>query len=105
MFRGAHVFALSVVSNSEWPWTIAHQRFGSSGSCIVCEMPRFPGGWFAWSFHLSRPGCPSSVLTSSNVFPPSVLPKMPHDSAPTNSRPWPALRLEILFSFRSESSP
>ena len=42
---------------------------------------------------------------SAKDLPPSVLSKMPHDSAPTNSRPWPALSDEILFSFRSESSP
>src|SRR5205807_977948 len=100
-----HVLALSVVSKRLWPWTIAHQWSASSGSCVVCEIPRLPGGWFAGSFHLSRFGWPSSVLTSENVLPPSVLSKIPHASAPTKRRPLAELRLEILFSFSSESSP
>ena len=40
-------------------------------------MPRCPGGWFDGMFHASRPGWPSSVLSSDQVRAPSRLSKTP----------------------------
>src|SRR5258707_2096544 len=63
-------------------------------------MPRWPGGWFAGSFHLSLPGMPSSVERRDHVAPPSVLSKMPGDSAPASRRPCAAVRPETFEILR-----
>src|SRR5207247_790604 len=62
--------------------------------------PRWPGGWLAGSFHLSRPGWPSSVLSSDQVAPPSRLSNTPAASAPASTRPCAAVRPETFESLR-----
>ena len=67
-------------------------------------MPRWPGGWFAGSFHSSRPGWPSSVESRDHVAPSSRLSNTPADSAPARSRPCAAVRPETFDSLRSPFS-
>jgi hypothetical protein len=101
--RGVHVFASSSVSNRPTPWTIAHQRASLSGSNMIAEMPRCPGGWFAGSSHASLPGWPARVVSSDHVTPPSRLSKIPGFSTPTSTRPFLAARFETLDIFFSPS--
>jgi hypothetical protein len=104
LFRGVQVFALSVVSNSPMPWTIAQKRSSSCGSNISAEIPRWPGGWFAGSSHSSLPGWPSRAESFDQVTPPSVLSKIPGISTPASSRPFRAARFETFDIFFSPSA-
>ena len=53
------------------------------------------------TFHFVRPGWPSSVLTSDQVWPSSLLSNTPAASAPTRTRPCAAAMPESLDSFIS----
>ena len=97
--RGVHEPPSSVVSKMPKPWTTAQKWDGLSGCGKIAGRPRWPGGWFAGSFQASRPGCPSSVLSSDQVTPPSLLSKIPADSAPARSRPCAAVRPDTFDSF------
>jgi hypothetical protein len=44
LLRGVNVAPSSVVSKMPMPWTIANQRAGSSGCCMIAGTPRWPGG-------------------------------------------------------------
>ena len=103
-FRGVQDFASSCVSNTPIPCTIAQKRDGLSLSNINAEMPRWPGGWFAGSSHISLPGWPSSVDSSDHVSAPSRLSKIPGASTPTSTRPSSTASVDTFESFRPDSA-
>ena len=92
------------VSKAPTPCTIAQKRDGSSGSGMIAEMPRWPGGWFAGSSHSSLPGWPASVVRSDQLTPPSRLSKIPGASAPTSTRPSCTASVEIFETLRGSPS-
>ncbi len=76
----------------------------SSGSNMIAEMPRWPGGWFAGSSQPSLPGWPASVVSGDKVLPPSLLSKIPGISTPTSTRPFFTARFETFDIFFSPSA-
>jgi hypothetical protein len=103
LVRVANVLPSSVVSKMPMPWTIAYQWSAPSGCWMIAGTPRWPGGWFAGSFHDSRAGWPSIVDSSDHVAPPSRLSKTPGASTPAKMRPFAAVRPEILETFSGPS--
>jgi hypothetical protein len=105
LLRGVHVAESSVVSKMPMPWITTQKCSGSVGCGRIAGMPRWPGGWFSGMFQSSRPGCPSSVLLSDQVAPPSRLSNTPAASAPASTRPCAADSPDTFESFSSPSSP